>query len=309
EWVQEAARQEAEQPAPPEAQAPPAEAELAEELPEAPPKRLPEEETPTIETAAAAPGIALQPEAEAPAPIVEVEPTAPETTPTEIMEMAPEAEFGGEAMQPAEEAPLPQKDELQLPEELPELPSWLASGLPETGELEWTPPLIHLELNKASMAELERLSGIGFIMAQAIINYREAHGPFQSVEELLKVPNFSQATLEDIRDNLFVAAPEEPPAPQPVEATYLLEEAEIAPELAEARAALAEDNLESALTMYAELINSEQSLSGVISDLHEIAEHHDTDFDVWQNLGDAYLRTNQVAEALRAYIKAEELLR
>jgi competence ComEA-like helix-hairpin-helix protein len=248
-------------------------------------------------------------EAEAVKPAEEM-PSVPEAPPPEITEMAPEAEISveAEAVEPAEEAPLPPAAEPELPEELPELPSWLTADMPETGELEWTPPPIQLDLNKASLAELERLSGIGFIMAQAIVNHREAHGPFQSVEELLEVPNFSHATLEDIRENLFIVAPDEPPAPPPEE-PYFPDEAEVAPELREARVALAEGDLGGALAKYAELINSTQSLSGVISDMQEIAERHDAEIAVWQNLGDAYLRANQIDEALQAYAKAEGLLR
>jgi DNA uptake protein ComE-like DNA-binding protein len=60
-------------------------------------------------------------------------------------------------------------------EEIPELPSWLADTEDKEAET-WTPPepvVEKLDLNRASLAELERLPGIGFIMAQKIVTYRE----------------------------------------------------------------------------------------------------------------------------------------
>ena len=67
-----------------------------------------------------------------------------------------------------------------------------------------------LDLNAATAAELEELPGIGPELARRIVAYREAHGPFGSVEELLKVPGIGPATLERIRD-LVTVAPEQTP--------------------------------------------------------------------------------------------------
>jgi cytochrome c-type biogenesis protein CcmH/NrfG len=47
----------------------------------------------------------------------------------------------------------------------------------------------------------------------------------------------------------------------------------------------------------------------VIQDLQAATELHPEDVTLWQSLGDAYLRSNQVQEALEAYVKAEKLLR
>ena len=40
------------------------------------------------------------------------------------------------------------------------------------------------------------LSGIGMAKAQAIVEYREQHGPFQSAEDLLNVAGIGERTLE-----------------------------------------------------------------------------------------------------------------
>ncbi len=57
-----------------------------------------------------------------------------------------------------------------------------------------------INLNTATAAELEALPGIGESRAAAIVAYREEHGAFQSIEELLEVPGIGAATLEKVRD-------------------------------------------------------------------------------------------------------------
>ena len=60
-----------------------------------------------------------------------------------------------------------------------------------------------INLNSADAETLTReLKGIGATKAQAIIAYREAHGPFGSVDELLEVKGIGAATLEKNRAKL-----------------------------------------------------------------------------------------------------------
>lgn len=61
-----------------------------------------------------------------------------------------------------------------------------------------TPGLINV--NTADQAALESLPEIGPHLAGEIIAYREANGPFETVDELLEVPGIGPATLEAIRD-------------------------------------------------------------------------------------------------------------
>ncbi len=57
-----------------------------------------------------------------------------------------------------------------------------------------------INVNCASAAELERLPGIGEVLAERIVAYRQEHGPFASIDELVKVRGIGEDTIERIRE-------------------------------------------------------------------------------------------------------------
>lgn len=56
-----------------------------------------------------------------------------------------------------------------------------------------------VNLNSASKAELEELPGVGQVMAQRIVEYRQSNGPFESVEELQQVTGIGPLVFDQIK--------------------------------------------------------------------------------------------------------------
>ena len=67
-----------------------------------------------------------------------------------------------------------------------------ASGSAPAGQL--------VNVNTATPAELEALPGIGPVLAESIVAYREEQGPFASIDQLEDVSGIGPVTLEEIRD-------------------------------------------------------------------------------------------------------------
>jgi competence protein ComEA len=62
-----------------------------------------------------------------------------------------------------------------------------------------TAPAGPLDLNTATVEQLDTLPGVGPATAQAIVTYRTRHGRFRSVTELLEVPGIGPTKLEAVR--------------------------------------------------------------------------------------------------------------
>ncbi len=74
------------------------------------------------------------------------------------------------------------------------------------------PPAKPLDLNTATVEELQKLPGIGPTTAKAIVRFREKSGPFRRVEDLLAVRGITKRKLEKLRPYITVAPPK--PAPK-----------------------------------------------------------------------------------------------
>jgi competence protein ComEA len=61
-----------------------------------------------------------------------------------------------------------------------------------------------LNINTATLEELDLLPGIGPVLAQAIIDYRDANGPFANIEAIQDVPGIGPGKFEQIKDLITV---------------------------------------------------------------------------------------------------------
>ncbi len=82
-------------------------------------------------------------------------------------------------------------------------------------------PSTPIDVNTATAEELALIPGLDQTLAQNIIDYREANGPFASVDDLSRVTGMDQQTLDSIRGWVTVGegggAPEQAPGQMPGE--------------------------------------------------------------------------------------------
>ncbi len=91
--------------------------------------------------------------------------------------------------------------------------------VPRVGEIDAPPPVtggeptppsrggaldLKVNINTASLEELDTLPGIGPVIGQRIIDYRETNGPFNSIEEIVLVSGIADATFDKIKDQITV---------------------------------------------------------------------------------------------------------
>ncbi len=61
-----------------------------------------------------------------------------------------------------------------------------------------------ININTATAIELATLPGIGEVIAKRIVDYRQAHGDFDSLADLLSVEGIGQKRLEQIIDYITI---------------------------------------------------------------------------------------------------------
>lgn len=59
-----------------------------------------------------------------------------------------------------------------------------------------------VNLNTATVSELQQITGVGAKKAQKIIDYRTEHGEFKKVDDLTQIPGFGAKTVANLRDQL-----------------------------------------------------------------------------------------------------------
>ncbi|MGW8145161.1 MAG: helix-hairpin-helix domain-containing protein, partial [Anaerolineales bacterium] len=264
-------------------------------------------------------------EVEQEAPVAEIETELSEPFEGQIEPEVPEAMTEDLEKTPEELQPEPYGEQIAesavtaseiKPEEIPD---WL-SGLAEEEEVEveptpteWTPAMLveeesaaeeiqestvaKIDLNAASLSQLEKIPGIGFIHAQRILEYRQQVGSFKSLEELEKVHGLTTDMVNELENYLTVEVVVEEPAPISSH-----------PDLQNAWTKINEGDIEDAVKQYTDLINRNEHLDEVIRDLQEALVKHPQEAYLYQTLGDAYMHSNMLDEALDAYNRAEDLI-
>lgn len=61
-----------------------------------------------------------------------------------------------------------------------------------------------VNINKATVEELTQLQGIGPAYAEQIVEYREAHGPFERPEGIMNVKGIGQKIWETNKDRIII---------------------------------------------------------------------------------------------------------
>lgn len=134
-------------------------------------------------------------------------------------------------------------------------------------------------------------------------------------------PVVPQQTNQEVKQE----AKQEPPSPSPMsqpmaEKKKVTAKSPARPKKAEgqvggvgmlnqAKTELDRGDIPEALLHYGKLIKRGKNLEEIIRDLSDSLYRYPVEVNIWQALGDAYMRANRLKEALDAYNKAEELIR
>ena len=88
-------------------------------------------------------------------------------------------------------APTPTKTSTSAP-----TPSATPAPAPEQSE--------KININTASLEELDKITGVGPIIGQRIIDYRNTNGPFQKIEDIKNVKGIGDVTFEKMKDEITI---------------------------------------------------------------------------------------------------------
>ncbi len=215
------------------------------------------------------------------------EPVKSDTTPVWLKELSAEVEQGAQTAEPI--APRP----------LEEAPDWLSELRPEAATEDEATEEVEEEKWEAEddLGKLDWLEKLAPASNEQTPTAKPTENAWVPEAELAGGP-------------LAQSAPVTPAAPaMSPRKTAQLMTAQLAPgKLEEARQALNYGKLGDAADHYGYLLRRRVMLDEVIADLTAALHRHPQEVTLWQTLGDAYMRNNQLREALDCYTKAEDLL-
>jgi tetratricopeptide (TPR) repeat protein len=223
----------------------------------------------------------------------EVSEPAAGTTPSWLKELSAEV---------VEEAPSLESEQEEItPRPLEEAPDWLDELRPSTDEIrraqevaEESDPVEGEEPNPSEdLGKLDWLEELG--------------QPKAAPSEPVKgewLPEISTGKDAGAEQTAAVSVP----VVSPRRTAALLAEQAAPGRLEQARQALNYGKLNEAADHYGYLLHRRLLIKDVIADLDAAVHRHPGDATLWQTLGDAYMRNNQLREALDCYTRAEDLL-
>jgi competence protein ComEA len=157
-----------------------------------------EEETVSTETSEADEAAAIAAEAQVAAPASSQPPVVPEPGEQAVTEQPPTVEASEATEQVV--APTAEEAEAEDSDTAPEVAeesqiSEPAAPVPVAGS---TPDQVLANLNRWSIADLARIDGISPVVAERIIEFRNTHGGFKSIEDLRQIPGISQRLFHSL---------------------------------------------------------------------------------------------------------------
>src|SRR5436190_37445 len=99
--------------------------------------------------------------------------------------------------------PLTDGQQILVPEPLKKSEATAAAGS-TTGETGTPAMSAQVNINSADLTGLETLNGVGEVIGQAIIDYREKNGPFKTIDEIQNVSGIGPVTFANIKGDITV---------------------------------------------------------------------------------------------------------
>jgi serine/threonine protein kinase len=130
----------------------------------------------------------------------------------------------------------------------------------------------------------------------------------QEAEERLRLEPVAQVQREAESSSVLKSKPASEPVPISKYEPFPIQDKDTEL-LSSAQKALKEDSLDESMKQYTKLIRKGNLLGEVIHDLREATHHYPANVNIWQTLGDAYMRANRLQDSLDAYTVVERLIR